>query len=129
MCDTQKIETKDLKRVLQYWRQTNSPFWGYWAKLFNNYGLKKHNYILPSERCGKGIADYGILYAKEQRNFRTEFFFGLPEDEVKAVCRSIYANEMVKLTLQIADPTVMVIEKDVSATFTDQLGVVGKKYV
>ena len=41
----------------------------------------------------------------------------LPNEERESVCKSIYANEMVKLTVQIADPFVMVIEKDVSATF------------
>ena len=32
---------------------------------------------------------------------------------------------MVKLTIQIDEPTMMMIEKDVSASFTDRLGVVG----
>ena len=68
-------------------------------------------------------------FGRKQRDFNTSFWYGIPKDEVKSVCRSIYANEMVKLTVQIADPTVMVIEKDVSATFTDHLGVVGKKYM
>ena len=39
--------------------------------------------------------------------------------------RSKYENEVVKLTIQIDEPTMMMIEKDVSASFTDRLGVVG----
>lgn len=34
-------------------------------------------------------------------------------------------NDVVKLTVQITEPTVMRIEKDVISTFTDQLGVIG----
>ena len=39
--------------------------------------------------------------------------------------RSRYENEVVKLTIQIDEPTMMMIEKDVSASFSDRLGVVG----
>ena len=53
------------------------------------------------------------------------FANNLPLEGREAECKSIYANEMVKLTVQIADPYVMVIEKDVSATFSDMLGIVG----
>lgn len=40
--------------------------------------------------------------------------------------RSKYENEVVKLTIQIDEPTMMMIEKDISATFSDRLGVVGR---
>ena len=40
--------------------------------------------------------------------------------------RSKYENEVVKLTIQIDEPTMMMIEKDVSASFSDRLGVLGK---
>ena len=43
------------------------------------------------------------------------------------VCKSRYKNDVVKLTLQIAQPTVVKIEKDVSASFTDIIGVVGER--
>ena len=56
----------------------------------------------------------------------TTFTNGILNEERKSLCKSIYANEVVKLTIQITDPSVMVIEKDVSATFTDMLGIVGK---
>ena len=51
--------------------------------------------------------------------------FGLPVEDAKAVCEEKYAKEVVKLTIQIVDPNIKVIEKDVSATFNDKLGVVG----
>ena len=51
--------------------------------------------------------------------------YGLPVEDAKVVCEEKYAKEVVKLTIQIVDPSIKVIEKDVSATFNDKLGVVG----
>ena len=70
------------------------------------------NYIPPTDRCSGQTFNYN-----------------LPGEETDSVCQSIFANEVVKLTVQIADPSVMVIEKDVSATFSDMLGIVGKLVV
>ena len=47
-------------------------------------------------------------------------------NEADSLCKSRYAEEVVKLTVQIAEPTVMMIQKDVSATFTDHLGTIGE---
>ena len=76
------------------------------------------DFILPKYRCSSKPA-------------LNSFKFGLPavplhSNEADSLCKSRYADEVVKLTVQIADPTVMMIEKDISATFTDQLGVIGK---
>ena len=51
--------------------------------------------------------------------------YGLPPEDAKIVCQEKYAKEVVKLTIQIVDPSIKVIERDVSATFNDKLGVVG----
>ena len=67
------------------------------------------NYKIPTDRC------------TEQ-----DFVYSLPNGEGRSICKSLYSNEVVKLTIQITDPSVMVIEKDVSATFTDMLGIIGK---
>ena len=37
----------------------------------------------------------------------------------------VYKESIAKVTLEILDPKVLQIKKDVSATFTDRLGVVG----
>ena len=51
---------------------------------------------------------------------------GVPRPEIPSTMnRSKYENEVVKLTIQIDEPTMMMIEKDVSASFSDRLGVVG----
>ena len=49
----------------------------------------------------------------------------MPPEDAKVVCLEKYAKEVVKLTIQIVDPSIKVIERDVSATFNDRLGVVG----
>ena len=80
----------------------------HWTRFAGAMGLD--NYDIPPERCSNG----------------TTFTNGILNKERKSLCKSIYANEVVKLTIQITDPSVMVIQKDVSATFTDMLGIVGK---
>ena len=112
--DTKELNVKHLCKtwpfydtVLSNWKKTNSPMWSHWAKFVEDGGLR--TYTLPSERCNRQL-----------------FRYSLPEEEKESVCQSIYANEVVKLTVQIADPFVMVIEKDISATFSDMLGIVGK---
>ena len=79
-------------------------------KFVSSNGLK--DYILPSGRSGRCWKQY--------------FFHNLPKEEGESVCKSLYSNEVVKLTVQIVDPYVTEIEKDVSATFSDMLGIIGK---
>ena len=99
--------------ILNDWVKTNSPFWNYWGQMiFDEVEFSTteefKNYKMPTGRI------YG------------EFFeYGLPMEDATRVCEARFAKEIVKLTIQIVDPTVMVIEKDVRATFTDKLGVVG----
>ena len=99
----------DIDRVFDHWEKTNSPMFNHWTRFAGAMGLD--HYDIPPERCSKP---------------GTTFTNGILNEERKSLCKSIYANEVVKLTIQITDPSVMVIEKDVSATFTDMLGIVGK---
>ena len=95
-------------RVMSMWKKTNSPLWSHWANIF--FGDDLQNYDLPPERCSA---------------YSNWFHYNLPTDKGEAVCKSLYAKKVVKLTVQITDPYVMVIEKDVSATFSDMLGIIG----
>ena len=85
----------------------------HWEKFVKLVGLK--NFIFPPDRC-----------------YNQEFYHNLPfnpdfpNGDGELVCKSIYGKEVVKVTVQITDPSVTVIEKDVSATFSDMLGIVGK---
>ena len=55
----------------------------------------------------------------------TNISYGLPTDEAIRVCKHRYKNEIAKLTIQISDPTVTKIMKDVKMSFSGMLGVVG----
>ncbi len=56
----------------------------------------------------------------------SNFSYGLPTEEAIRVCKEIYNMDIVKLTIQIMNPTVMEIKRDQRVTFTDQLAVIGK---
>ena len=94
------------------WIETNSPLWSYWAPLLSPISKHLDQYIIHGYR----------IWSPVER-----FFYGLPntETELMKVCRSRFRNDIVKLSVQIAEPSVMKIEKDVISTFTDQLGVIG----
>ena len=66
-----------------------------------------------------------ILHSTGRCGHEQNLEFGLPVEDAKAVCEEKYKKEVVKLTIQIVNPSIKVIEKDVSATFNDKLGVVG----
>ena len=43
------------------------------------------------------------------------------------VCKQMYKNELVKLTLQVAEPQAQQLITDRRVTFADTIGIVGKK--
>ena len=51
--------------------------------------------------------------------------YGLPDLEVAKVCKQMYKNEVVKVTLQIGEPEAMQLKMDVSIKPADALGIVG----
>ena len=46
--------------------------------------------------------------------------------EVANVCKQMYKNDLVKITLQIAEPQAQQLITDMRVTFADTLGIVGK---
>ena len=110
-----RLNKKGANRVLSDWMKTSSPLWSYWGKLFQNQFSGLRDYPLPKTRCTTD-------------NIPLIFNYGLPWDEADSLCKARYAEQIVKLTVQIAEPTVMMIEKDVSATFTDHLGTIGETF-
>jgi hypothetical protein len=51
---------------------------------------------------------------------------GLNTGTAEQICTTIFKNEIAHLTLEIADPRVMEVVRDVRVTFPDMLGTVGK---
>ena len=43
------------------------------------------------------------------------------------VCKQMYKNELVKITLQVAEPQAQQLIMDRRVTFADTIGIVGKK--
>ncbi len=60
-------------------------------------------------------------------NSYSNLSYGLPTGEALNLCKWIYRNSIAKLTVQIADPEVVQLKKDIRISFADQLGVVGEK--
>ena len=52
--------------------------------------------------------------------------YGLPRSEALKVCREMYKNDVIKLTLQISEPVAMQLNKNMKAAFMDQVGTVGE---
>ena len=112
LCD-ESSGHKSIERVMIPWQNTESPI-VYWARRMAKLEASDllHQDIPSVERT---IQDEEIA-----------FEYGLPTWEVNKVCKEVYRNNVVKLTLQIAAPEAMQIKKDVRVTFADQLGVIGE---
>jgi hypothetical protein len=51
---------------------------------------------------------------------------GLNTGLAEQICTTTFKNEIAHMTLEIADPRVMEVVRDVRVTFPDMLGTVGK---
>ena len=51
---------------------------------------------------------------------------GIQKQLATMICKMIFENDVAELTLEIADENVLQVEKDVSVTFFEMLGTIGK---
>ena len=51
---------------------------------------------------------------------------GIQRQLATMICKMIFENDVAGLTLEIADESVLRVEKDVSVTFFEMLGTIGK---
>ena len=81
LCD--RSNNPYLEKILNIWRQTNSPFWSHWRNLMKD--ITK-------------LGDFQLHSIGGPKWFQ----YGLPtvEDEM-SMCRSLYTNEVVKLNIQV----------------------------
>ena len=98
--------------ALDEWESTNSPI-VYWYNMVERY-----------MDMGKRTFNPDFFNTKPSSDLPT-FAYGLPLEDAKTMCKTVYKENIAKVTLEILDPKVLQIKKDVSATFTDRLGVVG----
>ena len=50
----------------------------------------------------------------------------IPKQLATMICKMIFEKDVAGLTLEIADESVLRVEKDVSVTFAEMLGTIGK---
>ena len=51
---------------------------------------------------------------------------GIQRELATEICKMVFQNDFAKLTLEIAGPRMMKVEKDKSVTFAGMLGTIGK---
>lgn len=106
----------NLDRVMQHWQNTHSPMM-HWTRqtvqMIMNHDTNNDDDMLR-EAVNKDYI-YGM-----------PFKYGLPKMEVEKVCRQMYQNDVVKLTLQISVPKTTRMHKYLTTTFGEMLGVIGK---
>ena len=114
LCDFSNDESKEsIDLALGEWERTNSPI-SYWYNMVARY----LNY---------GDPFYNPSFFNVEPSDQWTFSYGLPIEDAKKTCKTVYRETIAKVTLEILDPMVLQIKKDVRTTFTDRLGVVGRK--
>ena len=51
---------------------------------------------------------------------------GIQKELATQICKMVFQNDIAKLTLEIAEPRMLKVEKDKSVTFAGMLGTIGK---
>ena len=107
LCSTETVQWGN--KFLDTMEKAHSQFYADWVHQFYNMDYEKislkRTYITNNET---------LLYGS------------LPLEQAIRACKDMYTYELAKITIQISDPVVTTIQKKVSSTFSEQLGVVGK---
>ena len=110
LCNTQTILRGN--NFLNMLQQTHSQFYANWFYLLSRKS-KETIYLSPLE----------VTYNQ------TDLYYGLPLEQAIRACRNMYMYELAKVTVEIADPVVITIQRRVSSTLSEYVGVVGKHMV
>ena len=114
LCDFNNDESKaSIELALREWERTNSPI--------------THWYNMVDRYLNFGNPFYNPDFFNVEPSDRWTFYYGLPIEDAKEMCKNVYKETIAKVTIEILDPMVLQIKKDVRTTFTDRLGVVGMK--
>ena len=116
LCDFNNEESKEsIDLALREWQSTNSPI--------------THWYNMVARYLNLGDPFYNPAFFNVKPSDYWTYYYGLPEEDAKEMCKTVYKEMIAKVTIEILDPMVLQIKKDVSSTFTSRLGVVGVKYL
>ena len=112
LCDFNNEESMEsIDLALREWQSTNSPI-THWYNMAARYLNLNDNFYNPA-------------FFNVEPSDRWTFYYGLPKEDAKEMCKTVYKETIAKVTIEILDPMVLQIKKDVSSTFTSRLGVVG----
>ena len=112
LCDFNNEESMEsIDLALREWQSTNSPI-THWYNMVARYLNLNDNFYNPA-------------FFNVEPSDRWTFYYGLPKEDAKDMCKTVYRETIAKVTIEILDPMVLQIKKDVSSTFTSRLGVVG----
>ena len=107
LCSTETVQWGN--KFQDNMKKTHSQFYADWVPQLYNMDAEKIS--LKSEYI---------------TNNETVLYGSLPLEQAIRACKDMYTYELAKITIQISDPVVTTIQKRVSSTFSEQLGVVGK---
>ena len=113
LCNTYtNRETFDL--ALSDWERTHSA-----AAHFHR-ALNSHNYLARYE---------AMELPHSEMSGHATIGHGLPAAEADRICREAFSLDLARVSVQIADPKVTKIVKDVKISFYDQVGVLGTRCI
>ena len=69
--------------------------------------------------------DHNLCASSDRPSFERKF--GINKQLATKICELAFENDIAKLTLEIAQPRVVEIKKDIKVTFPDMLGTIGEK--
>ena len=98
--------------ALGEWESLNSPI-TYWYNKVDRFLRSNSPLYSPMEVYEEPLDHY-------------KFYYGLPQKHAEAMCKTVYKQDIAKVTLEILDPNVLRIKKDLKTTFASRLGVFGK---
>ena len=141
-----------LKMALTQWNTTDNVItW------FNRLALSKGdfkiqtgagNYNFEVNKLYRSLSHHYLTYSTFIPHFKTSFKelntcaeafkhndsmpfieakFGIHKQLATKICELAFKNDIVKLTIEIANPRVLEVVKDIRVTFSDMLGTIGKQ--
>ena len=72
------------------------------------------------------LAKKSIIFPSLREVKQLDPELGIQRHLATMICKMIFENDVAGLTLEIADESVLRVEKDVSVTFAEMLGTIGK---
>ena len=69
--------------------------------------------------------DHNLCASSDRPSFEEKF--GINKQLATKICELAFENDIAKLTLEIAQPKVVELVKDIKVTFPDMLGTIGEK--